>query len=91
MSGGAVCSNTSLARASPVNDLASSRARSSSARSARRPLSGPDFTSAGLAPMNDGVVTMVVPFTTVKLNDRWWPSIFQPQFPPGWGLPNTQK
>ena len=48
-------------------------------------------TSAGLAPMKVGVVTMVVPFTTVKLNDRWWPSIFQPQLPPGWGLPNTQK
>ena len=52
---------------------------------------GPSFTSAGLAPMNVGTVITVVPLATVKLKDRWWPSIFHPQSPLASGLPNTQK
>ena len=76
---------------SPSSAFSNSRAASSSNPSTRIPVCGPSFTSAGLLPKNAGVVATVSPLTTVKCNERWWPSTRQPHVPSGEGLPNTEK
>ena len=74
MSSGAVALSTARSRCAASSAWTSARPRSSSAASTRVPFFGPSRTSAGLLPMNCGVVASDFPATIVQCSERWWPS-----------------
>ena len=74
---------------SGVSEAISSLPRSSISGRVRRPLRGPLFTSAGLAPNTTGEAATTRPPSSVRLTDRWCPSTRQPHLPVADGVPNT--
>jgi hypothetical protein len=44
-----------------------------------------------LAPANEGVLAIALPFTTEKCSDTWWNSTRQPHVPVAEGVPNTEN
>ena len=75
----AVSRIVALSRREAGNILISSRPRSSSAASNRKPALGPASTRAGFAPTNMGATTGASPGSSVTLIERWCPSKRQPQ------------
>ena len=65
---------TARSRCASSSAWTSARPRSSSAARTRVPFFGPSRTSAGLLPMNCGVVARDLPATIVQCSERWWPS-----------------